>query len=95
MSLYKKFYEEFKGGYYMHATLGIIASSYLGSVAALLILNSGSRAVEMVELFWITTVCMSYNAAVLSNLNKSWVFNLLIISVLSSTLLTFYHLAVL
>ncbi|TQD39015.1 hypothetical protein [Haloflavibacter putidus] len=91
MELYKKIFSDFGSEYYMHATLGIILSSCLGAAAAMLILTSGHQLPQMVQLFWITAVCMSFNAAVLANVKKDIVFTLLIISLISSALFILYH----
>lgn len=78
--------------YLAHATLGIIASSCLGSIAAMLVLMKGHAFINMFELFLIVVVCMGFNASVLAQMKPKFVFNTLIVSLSVSTLLIFINL---
>ncbi len=84
MKLYQNVYADFKEMYYANASLGIIASSCLGSIAAMLILMNGNGALQMVELFLVVAVAMWYNASVLSQMKPKFVFNSLILSCTTS-----------
>ncbi|MCG9971576.1 hypothetical protein [Christiangramia crocea] len=87
MKLYTKLYEDFEEMYLGYAALAIIASSCLGSVAAMLILMNGHGFWNMVELFLVVSVCMGFNAGVLAQLKTKVVFNSLIISLAVSIIL--------
>ncbi len=87
MKLYAKLYKDFQEMYLGYASLAIIASSCLGSVAAMFILMNGHGFANMIQLFLVVTVCMTFNAAVLAQLKTKFVFNSLIISLIMSTIL--------
>ena len=87
MNLYYLGYEKFKNSYYLCATAGIILSSCLGGVVAMVILMKGLGYYELSQLFIVTSVCMGFNTAVLANLKPKLVYNVLIISVLTNVLL--------
>ena len=80
MKLYKKLFTDFDEMYLAHASLGIIASSCIGSIAAMLILMKGHAFINMFELFLVVVVCMGFNAAVLAQMKTKFVFNSLIVS---------------
>lgn len=92
MKLYQKLFIDFEEMYLAHATLGIIASSCLGSIAAMLVLMKGHAFINMFELFLIVVVCMGFNASVLAQMKPKFVFNTLIVSLSVSTLLIFINL---
>lgn len=85
MTIYQKQLSEFKQDFYAGATTGILVSSCLGSVAAMLILMNGHTAIDMIQLGIVVVVCMWYNASVLAQLKAKFVFNSLIASILLST----------
>jgi len=85
MTIYQKQLSEFKQDFYAGATTGILVSSCLGSVAAMLILMNGHTAIDMIQLGLVVVVCMWYNASVLAQLKAKFVFNSLITSILLST----------
>lgn len=87
MKLYDKLYQDFEEMFLGYASLAIIASSCLGSIAAMLVLMKGHNFLNMTELFLIVAVCMGFNASVLAQLKPKFVFNSLIISLAVSTLL--------
>lgn len=91
MSVYQKYYGEFKEMYYGNAAIGIIASSCLGSIAAMLILMTGHGVSQMIQLFAVVMICMGFNTAVLSNLPAKQVFNSLIASISINILFILYH----
>ncbi|MGB8703697.1 MAG: hypothetical protein WCD31_01575 [Gillisia sp.] len=86
MNFYKKSLEEFTTDFYAGATTGIIVSSCLGSVAAMMILMGGTSLVHMIELSLVVIVCMWYNASVMAQLKSKFVFNSLIFSLLLSSI---------
>lgn len=85
MTIYNKQLSEFKNDYYAGATTGILVSSCLGSIAAMLILMNGHTVIDMIQLGLVVVVCMWYNASVLAQLKAKFVFNSLIASILVST----------
>lgn len=87
MKLYNKFYHDFEEMYLGYASLSIIASSCLGSIAAMFILMHGNAFANMIQLFLVVAVCMTFNAAVLAQLKPKFVFNSLLISLTVSTIL--------
>ena len=84
MSLFQALSSDFQKNYMANSILGIIVSSCLGSIAAMLILADGSSFLHGIHLGWMVMICMIYNAAVLVNFKQKWVFILQIISVSSS-----------
>lgn len=84
MGLYKKYLTDFSGMYYVNAVLGILASSCIGSIAAMLILEAGSSGFEVFQLATVVAVAMWYNASVLAQLKPKFVFNSLIVSLIVS-----------
>ncbi|MCB7481550.1 hypothetical protein [Christiangramia sediminis] len=86
MTFYQKQLSEFTRDFYAGATTGIIVSSCLGSIAAMLVLMNGHAIGEMIQLGVIVVACMWYNASVLAQLKSKFVFNSLIISILISTI---------
>lgn len=85
MNFYQQQLSEFTEDYFAGATTGILVSSCLGSIAAMLILMKGHGLVDMIQLGLIVVVCMWYNASVLAQLKAKFVFNSLILSLLVST----------
>ena len=85
MNFYQKQLSEFTRDFYAGASTGIIVSSCLGSIAAMLVLMNGHGLAEMIQLGLIVVVCMWFNASVLAQLKAKFVFNSLIMSLLVST----------
>ncbi|SHF75607.1 hypothetical protein SAMN05444483_102277 [Salegentibacter echinorum] len=86
MKLYKNILSDFEKMSLGHSTIGIIASSCLGSVAAMFILESGHSFLYMFELFLVVSVCMGFNAVVLLQLRPKIILNTLILSLVVSTI---------
>jgi hypothetical protein len=91
-ALYEKVLTEFNEMFYAYATLGIIASSCIGSVAAMLILMKGTGPLQMFEMFLVVSVAMWFNATVLAQLKPKYVLNSLIVSLVVSLLIITIHL---
>lgn len=83
---YSKLLEEFKNFYWGYATLGIIAQSCLGSIAAMCIFQNGNDFGQMVQLTIVVMLCMIVNGSILAQLKPKMVLNLLIASIVASTL---------
>ncbi|WP_034923859.1 hypothetical protein [Gillisia sp. CAL575] len=84
MTIYNKQLSEFKRDFFAGATTGILVSSCLGSIAAMLILINGHTAIDMIQLGLVVVACMWYNASVLAQLKARFVFNSLIVSIVLS-----------
>ncbi|TYP72237.1 hypothetical protein [Aquimarina intermedia] len=85
--MYSKLLEDFRSNYMMYVPLMIILSSCMGSIAAMFILGQERLFAQYVELTLCVSVCMIFNAAILAQMKTKIVFNLLILSLLSTTLL--------
>ena len=93
MKIYNNLLAEFELNQMGYSAIAIIGQSCLGSVAAMLILKSDvSKVLLLTELFLVTIICMLFNAAVLAQLNTKLTFNLLVLSVLFSSILIGIHL---
>ncbi|WP_459211910.1 hypothetical protein [Aquimarina rhabdastrellae] len=92
MSIYKKWTEEFKNGVIGYSSIAIIPQSCLGSIAAMFILMNGNNFAQMIQLFLVVVACMTFNAAVLSQQKPKMIFNLFIISIVTSIVLTIINL---
>jgi len=84
MTIYNKQLLEFKRDFFAGATTGILVSSCLGSIAAMLILMNGHTAIDMIQLGLVVIASMWYNASVLAQLKARFVFNSLIVSIVLS-----------
>lgn len=87
MSTYEKYSERFEHGLFGNCTLGILASSCLGGIAAMAILMHGTGISQMLQLFAVICVSMMFNGAVISQQKPKTIFNLLVVSVIVNTLL--------
>jgi len=84
MSLYNRYFSVFERGFIGFCTLGILAQSCMGSIAAMSILQNGTSVANMFQLFLVVVSCMAFNGAVLAQQKPKVVFNILIWSVLLS-----------
>lgn len=92
MSLYKKLFGIFEEHFLMYAMLGVLVGSCIGAGASMLILHEGHGFLEMFQIGMLVTVCMGYNATILSDRKAKTVFNWGITSVLVCTLILLIHL---
>jgi len=82
MKLYNSLLDEFKKQKMGYASIAIIGQSCIGSVAAMLILMSdASKGMLLIQLFFVTILCMGFNGAVIAQQKTNIIFNLLLISV--------------
>ena len=88
MSYYQKYLQDYTRGFMGFNTLGILGLSILGSIAAMFVLQNGTTPAQMIQLFFVTIFCMSFNGAVLSQQKPKVVFNMLIATVLVTTIIT-------
>ncbi|WP_338193218.1 hypothetical protein [Flagellimonas marinaquae] len=90
---YQQMYLEFKKKQLGYSTIAIIGQSCLGSGAAMILLmGETTMQLKMIILFFVTIFCMAFNGAVLAQLKAKATFNLLILSVVFSTLVILAHL---
>ncbi|GAA4275626.1 hypothetical protein [Aquimarina mytili] len=92
MKIYQEYLEEYENGIIGYTPLAIIGQSCLGSVAAMFILMNGNSIAQMSQLFIVTIMCMFYNGAILSQQKPKISFNLLIVSVVFSIIITIFNL---
>lgn len=92
MTIYHRALNRIQGGIFGFAAAGILAQSCLGSVAAMLILQNGESAGQMMQLLMTVSVTMAFNGAVLSNQKANILLNLLIISTIVNLILAFTNL---
>ena len=91
-AIHKSLFEEFKKGQMGYATIAIIGQSCLGSAAAMvLLMGEMNTLLKMILLFFVTIFCMAFNGAVLAQLRPLITFNILILSVVFSTLTIIAH----
>ncbi|MGW1453997.1 hypothetical protein ACWBC2_03300 [Salegentibacter agarivorans] len=86
MKLYKTLLVDFEEMSMGYSAIGIIASSCLGSVAAMLILMNGHTFVDMLQLFIVVVVCMGFNTVILAQFKPKIVFNALLLSLAISSI---------
>jgi len=87
MKMYNNLLSEFKREQTGYASIAIIPQSCIGSVAAMVVLMGELPTVsDLVLLFLVTIFCLAYNGAVLAQLKSKVTFNLLILSVVFSSI---------
>ena len=84
MSLYQKTLADFNNNFIAFSTLIVIGQSCLGSAAAMNILRNGTSLIQMFQLGVIVLICMLVNCAILAQMKHKVIFNLTILSVISS-----------
>ena len=85
--MYSKLLKDFQELYMAYIPLMIILSSCLGSVAAMYTLMQERSSLQVIELSLCVIVCMLFNASILAQMKAKFVFNLLIISLVTNSLL--------
>jgi len=91
LNTYHKIYSQFEHGFFGSITLGILASSCLGGIAAMAVLQNGTSPAQMFQLFLVVASAMAFNGSVLSQQKPKAIFNLLLVSVAVNTVLTIYN----
>ena len=84
MSIYQKTLADFNNNFIGFATLIVIGQSCLGSAAAMNVLKNGTSMVQMFQLGVIVLICMLVNTSILAQMKHKVIFNLTILSVISS-----------
>lgn len=90
--IYNRVFTEFKKNQLGYSTIAIIGQSCIGSAAAMvLLMGIMGTALKMILLFFVIIFCMAFNGAVLAQLKPLITFNLLILSIVFSTLVIILH----
>ena len=84
MSLYQKTLADFNNNFIGFSTLIVIGQSCLSSAEAMNILRNGTSLIQMFQLGVIVLICMLVNCAILAQMKHKVIFNLTILSVISS-----------
>ncbi len=87
MTLYNKWLADFKKHFILYVPLSIILQSCLGSISIFYLTELPYSTSSFIRVTLCTIVCMFYNASIMAQLKKQWVFNLLIISLVTNILL--------
>lgn len=88
MNTYQKIFHQFEYGFFGSITLGILASSILGGIAAMAVLQNGTNLTQMSQLFLVVASAMTFNGSVLSQQKPKTIFNCLLASLAINTILT-------
>lgn len=91
MSVYQKYFQQFREGFIGNSTMGLLGQSCMGSVAAMSVLQNGTSFFQMFQLFLVVCGCMMFNGAVLSQQKPKTVFNILIFSVVTSVVISVFN----
>ena len=86
--MYSKLLADFKEMYMAYIPLMIILSSCIGSVAAMYTLMQERSVLQVIQLTACVIVSMGFNASILAQMKAKFVFNMLLISLLTNILLT-------
>ena len=87
MNTYQKIFSQFEYGFFGSCTLGILASSCIGGIAAMAVLQNGTSPMQLFQLFLVVASAMTFNGSVLSQQKPKVVFNTLLLSIVVNTLL--------
>lgn len=93
MKMYQEYFSKFEYGFFASCTLGILASSCLGGIAAMAVLLNGTSPIQIFQLFLVVASCMMFNGSVLSQQKPKVVFNLLLLSLFLNTVLAIINFA--
>lgn len=84
MTLYNNTFEKFNENFIGSATLSILVQSCFGGAAAMSVLANGTSLVQMVQLAVIVFICMIANTSILAQLQHKFIFNTVLLSIISS-----------
>ncbi len=93
MSTYDKIYSKFEYGFFGSIVLGVLASSCIGGIAAMAVLENGTSPFQLFQLFLVVAASMTFNGSVLSQQKPKVVFNLLLASLITNTVLAILNFA--
>ncbi|KDN56772.1 hypothetical protein [Flavobacterium seoulense] len=84
MTLYNHTFEKFNENFIGSATLSILVQSCFGGAAAMSVLANGTSLIQMIQLAVIVLICMIANTSILAQMKHKFIFNLTLISIVSS-----------
>ncbi len=87
MRLYNALYKDFEDLFVGYSAVAIILTTCVGAATAMVILMNGHDFLQMVQLFLVVAVSMTYLVTVLAQMKAKFVFNSLILSLLVSSIL--------
>ena len=87
MSLYKKLFDVFEKNFMMYAMFGVLLSSSLGAVGAMLAFHNSEGIAEMIQVIVLVIGCCGFAATLLGGKKPKTVFNWLVISVILSLII--------
>lgn len=84
--IYNNLMTEYNSGIPAYPSIAILGQSCIGSIAVMFLLMNENLAdkTKMIELFFVTILCMGFNGTVLSQQSGKIQFNTLIVSLLIS-----------
>ena len=88
MKLYQNYLHEFESTFYMGCTLGVLASSCIGGIAAMAVLENGTSPMQVFQLAIVIALSMGFNVSVLSQQKAQFIFNFFIASVAINSMLS-------
>lgn len=91
MNTYEKIFHQFEYGFFGSCTLGILASSCIGGIAAMAVLQNGTSPAQIFQLFLVVASAMTFNGSVLSQQKPKVVFNTLLLSIVVNTVLIAFN----
>lgn len=86
MTLYNNLFEKYNENFIGSATMSVLGQSILGSIAAMNILANGTSLIQMIQLGILVLICMLANTSILAQMKHRFIFNIVIISIISSTI---------
>ncbi|MES2241202.1 MAG: hypothetical protein V4497_13185 [Bacteroidota bacterium] len=84
MTLYNNTFAKFDQNFIGSATLSILVQSCLGGTAAMSVLANGTSLTQMIQLATIVFICIIANTSILAQMTHKFIFNTIILSMLSS-----------
>lgn len=87
MSTYEKYFERYERGFFASVALSVVISSSLGAIAAMTILQRGTSVLQMIQLFVVVAISMTFNGSVLAQQKPRTVYNLFIASLIVNSLM--------
>lgn len=87
MTLYNKLHADFRENFIGNTALAIILSTCIGSIAILFTLMNGNGFTQMAMVFATVVICSLHNASILTVQKPKLVFNLLMLSIFTNSLL--------
>lgn len=94
MKLYQHYLGQFQSAFYAGCTLGVLASSCIGGIAAMAVLENGTSPFQIFQLAIVTAMSMGFNVSVLSQQKPVLIFNFLWVGMAINSVLAVINFAV-